>query len=320
MEPNATNEWGPTSVGLLLVAFIFSGILGIGLLDPVQASKSNVLELRGKTEIIGSSSHEARVELETSAVFDTRRAPWREKGPNVRTLLQGAGRFFGIVLVKEGSEVSGRHRLVIGRWSRCDSEGSCLRPKSVNVVYPTGRKSITLPAGIYRLFLIADGEPVRIALDIRGLTGFTTIRPEEEAMVDIRTPKVRMSLEPEGQTLYTNGSHYIGSGAGLAMTMWSWESSAFRDTELHECVYVDNPPPEEVAYGPQCDALNVTGAGSDWRFSGFDGEKYDFTAASLWGFGGGVLPDVTGERGYGLWFRSVGKIDRTVSHGLFLSY
>lgn len=105
------------------------------------------------------------------------------------------------------------------------------------------------------------------------------------------------------------------------MTIWHFESNAFRGMELHECVYGDNVLPQEMAYGPQCSALNRTGGGSIWVFPDAEGERYGFTVATLWGLGeGGQLPDSIGKRGYGLWFYSRGIVDRMVTHGLFFSW
>lgn len=50
-------------------------------------------------------------------------------------------------------------------------------------------RTITLPAGDYRLYLIADGGPVTIRLRLNGLKGVTAVTPTVPATVDIESLK-----------------------------------------------------------------------------------------------------------------------------------
>lgn len=296
------------SRALILVALMAAAL-------PAESQARDIPQLSRRTVVEGSRSFQTEFQVTKPVRLDARLRPTGKPTPEAR--IQGGGRFSGVIVLKE--DEGGLHDVfMVGRW-RCSSQRVC-GSHHVNVVYPPGKDDVRLDAGNYRLVFIADQSPTRVVLHMPQLDGNEHIDGGQPAQVDIRDPQTRVTMDQAGQHIYSNGSHYAASGAGLALTMWAFRTKSPLDLELHECVYTDNPPPDEVAYGPQCDLLNATGAGSTWKVQRRNSRPFIMTVSSLWDIPSGNAPDLTHERGYGLWFRSNVVLDAFDSGGLFLSY
>ena len=81
--------------------------------------------------------------------------------PNIS--ISGAGRVVGIVLVEEGTPLREAYQLVSTRWDFCGARG-CSGDWKTSLTHGMnwrGRHGYRIPAGDYRLYLIADGADAR---------------------------------------------------------------------------------------------------------------------------------------------------------------
>lgn len=103
----------------------------------------------------------------------------------------GPGRVVGLALAEEGGSLRKASELVSVRWSFCGEPGCEPDPGEVTELTTSSDfrgKTWEIPAGDYRLYLTADGEPVDVALRLHGLAGTTRLRPSRPVAGAITAP------------------------------------------------------------------------------------------------------------------------------------
>ena len=172
--------------------------------------------------------------------------------PDARSITAtGRGRFIGFALVAgEGDALAGEFALVGGRLPR--SSGV----ESVAMQVGGGEDiggDIDIPAGSYRLYLLADG-PATVTIRLRGLEGTSRFEPRSPARYRLRSPTA--TVDTEGvKFVYANGTggHVAGSVLHLN-AMWAHYPIAHTETVLNHCYYFGEPV-SPTAYGPGCTGL-----------------------------------------------------------------
>ena len=130
----------------------------------------------------------------------------------------GAGRVVGLVLVEEGGKLSKASELISVRWSFCGKPGCKPNREDVTEISTSsdwGGKRWRLPAGDYRLYLIADGAPVEVTLRLDGLAGSTSLRPSDHVGGEIAAPASDFVPDPAGNILLGRGDPVKMPAQGL---------------------------------------------------------------------------------------------------------
>ena len=112
----------------------------------------------------------------------------------------GRGRVVGLALVQEGESRRDAFEVVSVRWSFCGEPGCRPDPMDVSEITTTSDwrgKRWEIPAGDYRLYLVADGAPVEVTLQLEGLEGVTSLRPSDRVGGRIAAPTATVP-EPTG--------------------------------------------------------------------------------------------------------------------------
>lgn len=271
----------------------------------------------GKVNILsGSDSGSIAVHLSSDAVVDLRSATTRLRGPNPNIGIRGSGRFVGFALVGQPfTRVRERGRfLLAGRFADCSAPGCEPSEFPINYVngLAPGRGRVVLESGDYRLFLIADGAPVRIKLTfIEGPSGRALLRPGRTDTIDLQTLATRFWNE-QGQTTWWAGSHFNGGQIGFSVSSVFVTADQLNGTELGVCQYNrPGPPPEEIAYGPHCSLLsNAMGSGAEFVLAPYSEDEFILILMLGYHEQGVGLENPDGTRGLGAWFRSPGDVER----------
>lgn len=279
---------------------------------PVTLGRVNVIE--------GSEPAMARVRIPEEATFDLRVRPYREEGPNRSVRIEGRGRVVGVALVPpapvEGGLVDSGRALFSGRYSECAGAGCDPAGKVVNFQQPSvlgrgeGPASGRLAPGDYRLVLIADGEPVRVELVLRGLEGRRRIVPAAPAPVDLKTPAVHVS-HLGGPSYFSAGDTFEGGSRGVAFSLLTVRGPVDPvDAAYGMCGFYRSAaqPPDPALYGPQCHALPGAMAVGTWKDAG------RFDVFFLQDYGDTGVPPTDLTRGHGVWFASRSPVTAVTAH------
>lgn len=201
------------------------------------------------------------------AVTLPRAVKFRTEGSGGRpsdVAIAGQGRFYGALMRRDGG------RQLTGGFSAV-AASACIRPGCASPrgsgsfgdwVYPaptngTGTEG-TLPAGQYHLYLIADGDQVRVKLHFEGLRpGRLVLQPHQPAPVQFVTAPVDSSVPAAGSpggiqaSVYSAGStHTVRrlGGAFIAFA-WKWEPAPDEVNAVNFCGWAGSPPePDATGY------------------------------------------------------------------------
>lgn len=282
------------------------------------------IELGRVNVISGRESGSIPVHLSSDAVVDLRTATKRLRGPNPNIGIRGPGRFVGFALVGQPfTRVRERGRfLLAGRFADCSAPACDPTEWPINYVngLAPGRGRVVLKRGDYRLFLIADGAPVRIRLKfIDGPSGKAVLSPAPTNAIDLQTPATRF-WNDQGQTMWWAGSHFSGGQIGFSVTSVFVTADQLNGTELGVCQYNrPGPPPEEIAYGPHCSLLsNAMGSGAEFVLAPYSDDQFILILMLGYHEQGVGLENPDGTRGLGVWFRSPGDVDRFGANAFFV--
>ena len=255
--------------------------LVIGVLPTGHAAreKSQPPALTALTTITGNRTVSQTVRLPTAVHL--REASLRG--------IRGDGRIVGFILSKidQGTPLGKGPTLFGWRLGRCMKKGCAAKGFTLSWLLWENAESRDgediLPRGRYRLFLIADGGPARVKLQLGGLQGERTISPEnpvESSMISLR-PKVR---HEGGESLYWTGTASELKGPGFALSEL-WVDGPQVQGSAGTCIYTKtSPPPDNLAYVPPCptaDLFDANVISADHNEIGF----YDFglpRAMGLW--------------------------------------
>ncbi|MDQ3646562.1 MAG: hypothetical protein M3345_06455 [Actinomycetota bacterium] len=166
-----------------------------------------------------------------------------------------------------------------------------------------------LPAGLYELYVIADGAPVTVSLKIDGLSGSVSGKPTP-VDAEIRTLSPRVFDGPES-VVYSSGgfTDLQGDEADYGFAgIWAL-GAPHVVTAAGECFYYKGSrvPPAPATFAPGC----PTG----------DGEPYIWPAP---GADGGLILTVSNytccPRGIGGWFASAARVHNRGGVALWIDF
>ncbi len=211
-----------------------------------------------------------------------------------------------------------------GRFEQCVT-GCGSTPSVVNYQFPGrapgagGPRTHILPAGDYRLYLLADGEPTQVTLKLAGLAGETHLEPDFPAPVDLKTPEEQL-LAREHNSLYAAGDSYQSGVRGLALSNLFFTMPMNQSYNFGICHYAGpTSPAPEVAYGPHCSVLSLAGAGAGAFTLLGEGSEYSMTFLTNY-TQNSFPPNLDGTRGLGAWVETEGTLEEVGSHGLFVRW
>ncbi|MDQ3952228.1 MAG: hypothetical protein M3279_04595 [Actinomycetota bacterium] len=208
-----------------------------------------------------SSRPAAREELPAfgkKTVITGSRTAWtdvvlRESIAPVRDLsyeITGAGRVTGVVVVRHGRGlVRNRPTLIAFRAGRCLERGCAGDPQPVVLMLAYNLENHRLPAGRYRIHLIADGAPARVEFTVSSLTGHTALRPSNGARAQLETIQ---SMVPAGPNAFAGGVETDLRGDGISfVAAWARSENDVAGA-VGGCFYREDPPPPPLAFAPGC--------------------------------------------------------------------
>lgn len=154
-----------------------------GLVPLPAVAESAVPIIAGRTTASGSMTSVMRVDVPASATVT-----WLPSD-NPDVIVEGEGRFVGVVLTSDAPTLDGP-TLVAGRIPMdavCWPGRGCPVGPVVSVqarqMIDWNAGIIRVPAGRYLLYLIADGSPVSVTLQLRGLSGSIDLAPSDPAPI-----------------------------------------------------------------------------------------------------------------------------------------
>lgn len=183
----------------------------------VAAPSTRATQLGGTTVIHASSSSFLKVRLDRRSVVSGLH-DWQSPIPNPDITLSGRGRVIGLVLTQMQDRPSAtvRATLVATRYNMCSGRACrATRPpidllqaggEGVEQYEIDGEPRILLPAGVYGLYVIADGAPVTVKLRLPGAAG--------TRVLTARSPAATHVLEalPDSAIAAPVGRRHAGEG------------------------------------------------------------------------------------------------------------
>lgn len=170
----------------------------------------------------------------------------------------GRGRLRGLVLTQVGENILDTPTYAMVFPGYCTTAG-CGDPeeRGGGSGFLTGTEDWNLPAGTYRMYVIADAARVRIEVGIDGYSGRTTIPVTQPAAVDFDSFRSHAITTPDGTIYAGGGFSELGGGVrGFAtMKMWGLSNAlgSPRPTAFQGCWYYDRShPAPDHAFLPGC--------------------------------------------------------------------
>ena len=207
---------------LLIIGVIVSSIplRGNTAPGPLELMDAPRRQLAGTNVLAASSSIEA-LPISISRSISFRFRPRDLFRPGAIIDIIGPGRVVGLILTAD-PPINPMPVFAAFKVRECVEPGCSTEMNEMRVSYPFGpHPKVTVRPGNYRLYVVADGEPVRGVLRIPGLTGRANLDSRPNGAVDIATPESTIASE-SGPSLYEASHTYtIRSQRGLAFsTTW----------------------------------------------------------------------------------------------------
>lgn len=265
-----------------------------------SASASRRVELGRKNVITGQGPAMVRVRLPEAATISDLLRPGRED-----ITVTGRGPLVGFALVQETPGWDGIS-LIGGRLPRGSGLGNFyFSPSGLD----NGAAKVTLPAGDYRLYLLAGRRPVEVSFVLQGLSGRARLAPKSPVRYEVATPEARLV---EGtNNVYGSGADGTLSSTGMLFDFLWVKHSAHANTQYQFCLY-EGGERGAAPYSPGCPALDdeedvvvgdgVVGAG-------------DYTSF----FYGGAVPFAPNRYGQGFAMESAAAVEEVGYLGMWLS-
>ncbi|MDQ3952363.1 MAG: hypothetical protein M3279_05290 [Actinomycetota bacterium] len=277
-------------------------------IQPAEGRGSAVV-LGGRNVIVGSTTAAVPVRLPASARVDLD--------------VEGNGRIVGLALLGDpyGSRPERGRFLFGGRAADCAAAG-CEPGQTYQYLYDGSYDTPERPllrAGRYVLYLIADGAPARVVLELDGLRGKVRIAPGKAEDVDLQTPATRFDRNGEGGTVWWAGSSFDAGEVGLTFSALYVKGPVLAGTTVEHCQYgVVSPPPAEVAYGPHCySAASSLGAGYSFTVpADYSDDRFVVPFLSVYTDEGTTFP--SDEAGLGFYVQSPHTLDGFGANALAL--
>jgi hypothetical protein len=297
---------GLLSKGHLMLR-LFSTILGLGLLatvaaaPPASAAESRV-DLAGVTVLEGSQTAVIPVRLDRDAELLN---PVYFPGQGV--IASGDSPLVGFALVSDQPEPE---VVLVGGLLPWKVDN----PRATVTIPLTGvdfGDRFNIPAGDYRLYLITDGEPGRVTLELGGLSGERVLRPQQPVPYALKMPESRSITTPTGENFHVNGDHADLQSNGLIFSSDFTIYTKYLSSRSETCFY--DRATTESDFGPGC---LPDGFGSAFVIN-------DFTTLTdrhgRYSYGGypGLTP---GTYGVGQNQQDVGEVEEFSTLTLWLSY
>lgn len=223
-----------------VTAIAVIGALALPSAHAAPAEQSSGLPvLAGKTVVTGSEIGYARIRLTKTL-----------EPMEVEPTIEGDGRVISVVLARE-EKGPGRKwpALEVTSFGHCGTEPGCSPDPDYDSVGWYSSVERFRP-GVYRLYLIADGEPARVVLRFPALDGKTTLTPARPATALIQSITPQVLVEPT-RSLYSAGSTAPFRGPGLASLAQTIQAPGTGTAIWGHCLYENEPPPDETtAYMP----------------------------------------------------------------------
>lgn len=242
----------PTRSALRLAAVL--AVAAAAALDAGAASAAGPAQLAGTTVIEGSTSSVMRVSLPRDVVVDG------EKGFSASR----NGRIQGLLLRPAGAPITDVNALLAASVNFCFTKG-CTPAPDAPVWEDVGRTptdpesttdDYTLPKGFYDLYLIADGAPGSVTLELQGLSGRTTLRPAQPVRSQIVTDAPATPQLGVGPISFSAGStNPVGNPAGAIFNAIVLNAHGPGAVAMGRCFRPDGAP-----IGPTYDACGGPGA------------------------------------------------------------
>ncbi len=278
----------------------------------------------------GSSTGYVKVALPRPVTIDSGEPNEPGNAINADITVTGNGRFVGVALVQDpypGAR-DARRFFLAGRFAGCDEAGCKPTDNSIETMYDLQQDAadtLRLEAGNYRLYLIADGAPVRATIHLHGLSGRRSLEVTEPADLDLQTPPSRVDTDAGGGRLWSAGSSFAGGQVGFSMSWLEIEAEDFSGMEVGICQYnAIEPPPAHIAYGPHCSLLTpFLGSGGEFSFDS-DMRADTFSTLASFGYhdnddGTTGVPNMRGQHGLGAWVRSPSTFEVRPLRSFFLT-
>ena len=221
-------------------------------------------------------------------------------------LVEGRGRFVGFALVEDVAGFGGVS-VIGGRLPRRSGLGTFY----FALAGLDNRSELVLPSGNYRLYLITDGQPVKVVFMLDGLEGSVRLQPMRAVDLDVEGP--RPSLQVEGvKNVYGAGADGTLTSRGLLFDFLYVKHEGHANTQYQFCLY-EGGARGPVPWTPACPALddepNVT-----------VGDGVIGTGPFTTFFYGGGSPFEANTYGQGFAMESAAKITDVGYVGVWLSY
>ena len=212
--------------------------------------RSPLPDLAGDTIIVGDETAWMRVRLPKA--IDTEEID----GANLR--MRGHGRLFGILMVREidGAIKPRQGYIDILRSGMCNRPGCKPKPMAM-ISGGAATQDGKLPAGIYRLYLLADGGPVSVHFSTPKLPGAVRVNPSRptKAKVHNLTPRVHVA---DTGVIYSAGDTRPFRGPGFAFQAQWVDSMGAGVIDRDFCFYDKEAPADQTtAYLPPNCPINL---------------------------------------------------------------
>lgn len=275
-------------------------------------------ELCGLTFVTGTSAARMPVHLPAPVTVDLARSFWGiyadDPAPK-HVEIEGEGDYVGFALFQVMPERDGAG-LVVGLMR--DEFAFTTFPENNYTWWdfggppggPTVPRTVSLPAGDYDLYLLAEGSRVDVTLRLDGLAGTTSLEPAIPVDFDARLLEPRL-IAPGANTM-TAGAFGELTSDGVNFVAVIDEEAVHGASARGICRYRMQPEPEATAYGPTCPSLNGDGQ-----------ERLSTKASASIGSAGGRVVDYqkisAGAHGLGAWFSGAPAATKTAVMVFWLS-
>ena len=211
----------------------------------VTSSGPGLTEVAGETVIVGRRSAWTDVHLPSPV-----KVMIGKTGAG-QVVLKGGGRISGFALVEEAANGRPRSGIYGFRFGHCPTVGCAPESPSVVLGGLSGNRAEILPAGKYRLYIVADGSPVRISLRLPGLEGKVRVAPDKSGSIHLRSPASETVQTTQGRFSSAGFASELQDSGLVVMGAWVRGDTALAGLVGH-CIYEQEPPPDQLAFLPPC--------------------------------------------------------------------
>ena len=251
---------------------LLPALLTVVPLFTATAARADWPTVAGTTTLSGSATGYVTVRLPQPISFPLAGSDENDQ-PGLKVRLRGSGRLFGAIVreVAPGDDDPAQLMMTSG-----DGDGD---PQDTTLIPVSGFPKFqqnappppyTMPAGEYRLYLLADGAPVQADITFPGYAGAASFAPDVPVPQRLfAMPRVDGGMTPDVAEFGGEGD--LGS-RGLTIVRPHLSSDAEATARIEPCFFgPDDPPPADPsAFGPGCG--DPTWAAQDLVFFALFGE------------------------------------------------